>query len=167
MARDANGTFVGEVLDFEPPTARYRARIVYRADPLQAAYFETAPLVVLTVSQGGLMFGGEDAPKGVYFTGADCTGTPYIYSHSTWGVPKLFNQLPNLQVEETGSGQVMYVPVDPAETPTTVTTRSELVESLQCYNSVDQGVPVTVTRDDVTEATEVFLNFQPPYTIGY
>lgn len=40
-------------------------------------------------------------------------------------LPRAFN-LSMLPVEETGSGQVMYAPVDPTETPATVSFSSEL-----------------------------------------
>ncbi|MBE9555161.1 MAG: hypothetical protein IMF05_16990 [Proteobacteria bacterium] len=59
-------------------------------------------------------------------------------------LPRAIN-LPMLPVERIGSGQVMYVPVDPAETPATVTFSSE-------FTARFQRPDYSETRDDLVEA---------------
>jgi hypothetical protein len=165
MMIDATGAFMGEVLKMSPYNiGPVNAWIVFRGDPTTAIYFETHPLVVLeALSPHGLAAGLFS--KGVYFTEEGCTGIPYLLTHSDWGggIYKLFN-LPLLSAQETGLGQIMYVPVDPLEAPTTATVTS--TGSWDSSGPRCNDIP-TETRLDLTEAMEVPLNFVMPYSIGY
>ena len=126
VVRDKNGALVGQMLSVEPLYPLYKLWIAFSGDPAQAAYFETHPVVVLTANVvNGLILRGEYPQTRLFFTGADCTGTPYLFSHPIYGVPRVFN-LPRLPAEETTLGQVIYVPVDPAETPTAARNQEHL-----------------------------------------
>lgn len=132
VVRDANGALVGQMLSVEPQLESWTYRfnlnlwVAFNGDPAQAAYFETHPVVVLTANVvNGLILRGEYPQTRLFFTGADCTGTPYLFSHPIYGVPRVFN-LPRLPAEETTLGQVIYVPVDPAETPTAARNQEHL-----------------------------------------
>lgn len=163
VVRDSTGKFMGELYDaVEGSNIAY---LVYRGDSATYAYFVKNPVVVLKVDSpiNPTDPSGFHLAAGIYFSGADCLGTAYIRGNSNTGLTVGVG-IPQLSVEEIVGGQILYVPLDPDLPFDTETVRSSL-NGFEPPQTCSSGSPFSI--DEVTEAVQVPLSFQPPYKIGY
>jgi hypothetical protein len=156
VLRDGNGALIGEVVEL--PTTGSFVSIVYRGDPAEAAFFTDFPITILSASVVGnppdVIW---DDPAFLYFTSANCTGTPY-YRESEFLIH--FNLPVQLSVQEVVGGQEIYVPVDISAPPVSLTPSSSL-------NGGDCTVLNTQAQDLFIAAMPVNVNFVRPYTVGF